>query len=63
MLEKGMQKAWQMLQTGAKMGAEMEKISIKMRAKKNMNFGKVPAEILFPPDLPKMITNQKINYR
>jgi hypothetical protein len=28
-----------------------------------MNFEKVPVGILFPPDLPKMITNQKINYR
>ena len=35
----------------------------KMRAKKTMNFEKVPGEILSPPDLPKMITNQKITYR
>ena len=61
MLEKGMQKAWQMLQTGANMRAEIEKISIKMRAEKNMISGKVPVGILFPPDLPKMNTNQQDN--
>ena len=42
---------------------ESMKKTSKMRAKKNMKFEKVPVGILFPPDLPKMITNQKINYR
>ena len=43
------------------------KNALKMRAPKKHEFwespGGVPGGILFPPDLPKMITNQKINYR
>ena len=36
MLEKGMHKSWTMFQKGAKMGAEIEKISIKMKVNKNI---------------------------
>ena len=36
MLEKGMQKTWKVFQNGAKMGAKIEKKSIKNDARKSM---------------------------
>ena len=36
MLEKGMQKTWQMFQNGAKMEAKIEKKSIKKEVRKSM---------------------------
>ena len=36
MLEKGMQKTWKLLQTGAKMGANMEEKSIENEVRKSM---------------------------
>ena len=38
MLEKGLQKSWKMLQKGTKMGAGIEKISIKMKVQKYIDF-------------------------
>ena len=38
MLEKMMHKSENMLQKGARMGAEIEKISIKMEVQKSMDF-------------------------
>ena len=38
MLEKGMQKAWQMLQEGAKMGAEINKNRSKNEVQKCVDF-------------------------
>ena len=38
MLEKMMHKSGNMLQKGARMGAEIEKISIKMEVRKSMDF-------------------------
>ena len=36
MLEKGMQKTWEVLQNGARMGAKIEKKSIKNEVRKSM---------------------------
>ena len=41
MLEKGMHKSWKMLQKGAKIGADIEKISIKMKVPKNIELLRV----------------------
>ena len=38
MLENGMHKSWKMQQNGARMGAEIEKILIKMKVKTYMDF-------------------------
>ena len=38
MLEKGMQKSWKMFQKGAKTGAEIEKVLIKIKVQKCIEF-------------------------
>ena len=38
MLEKGMTKSWKMFQKGAKMGAEIEKVLIKIKVQKCIEF-------------------------
>ena len=45
MLEKGLQKSWKMLQNGPKMGAEIEKMLVKIRVQKNI-------EILIQKEIP-----------
>ena len=52
MLEKGLQKSWKMFQKGAKMGAEIEKISIKMKVKKYIEISSKNRFPPYPPGCP-----------
>ena len=52
MLEKGLQKSWKMLQNGIKMGAEIQKMLIKIRVQKNIEISSknvTPAYPAFGP--------------
>ena len=58
-----MPKGFGMASEGTQMASEkaFQKRHQKREPKKHMIFEKVPVGILFPPDLPKMITNQQDN--